>query len=666
MSGAQTNDSKSIADKPQGAISMAQNPAEATGIRHAVNPGKSTMQRVENLSKFEDLYKMLSATKRRMEMQFLAIPPEIYIRPDIEQEEKQNLLDEDKDLINSLSLDDHFWVNNTFISKSVIREAEKVFLADRETFLWVKVFNNNMYLAVTRSTGIREDPFEVKYFHYDRTYELNDDITNSDIFNGIGVSIQTYINKGYIQTEFDDQNSIPIIFCFTDLIKSRSPIEKNAHRVWDRSTFKGEIVGKNYCKEFARALQLIDSKKKIEFTTISPLLSSNFLSYYCFDTFDEDKRPAANCDFLGGLSVQEFLDCRKIKAYELKETNLTKIYPDSVTKGKDSKSMIISNNYMRIGHIDGFERSVIYKFLTQNERNYFDQNIEEVRYLFSRIASPFKQAQLLQTYIRNHPLFLNNEKLEEKPIVDLKLFDYFLQEEYKDHGSILHPYTFELIGKEINTFAKFIMKRCLSFSALALLSAIERKYYTQIEPKYSAGSSPIVRICIRADDRGLAKTFEDSIVEYLNNGAEIFWTQRRQDLKAPTFEIVSTFDSMFSGSHVYTKYLRTLIPRDYWDEKEDESNREEIKERKRKYKEAWDARIKEIEKFNELAKQAMNHIATVKSSDEKDLSQSNDREDLKSTIKRMCGYGDIGEFEAVCITPGAKSSNKSQTKSGKD
>ncbi|MEN2497653.1 MAG: hypothetical protein MHMPM18_002017 [Marteilia pararefringens] len=67
------------------------------------------------------------------------------------------------------------------------------------------------------------------------------------------------------------------------------------------------------------------------------------------------------------------------------------------------------------------------KYLTQNERNYFDENPEEVRYLFSRIASPFKVAQLLQTYIRNHPLFLNNEKLEEKPIVDLKRFDYFLQ-----------------------------------------------------------------------------------------------------------------------------------------------------------------------------------------------------------------------------------------------
>ncbi|MEN2495495.1 MAG: hypothetical protein MHMPM18_005199 [Marteilia pararefringens] len=486
MSGAQTDNSKSIADKPREKFSMPQKPVDATGIKHAVNPGKSTMQRVENLSKFEELYKMLSALKRRMEKQNFAIPSQIYMRSDLKQEEKQNLLED--------------------------------------------------------------------------------------------------------------------------------PLEQIAHSVWDRSTFKGEIVGKNYCQEFARALQLIDSKKKIEFTTISPLNSSNFLSYYCFDKFDKDKRPAANYDFLGGLSVQEFIDCKKIEAYELQETNLTKIYPNAVTKGKDSKSVIIANSYIRIGQNDGFERSVIYKYLTQNERNYFDQNSEEMRYLFSRIASPFKLAQLLQTYIRNHPLFLNNEKLEEKPIVDLKRFDYFLQEEYKDHGSILHPFTFELIGKEINNFAKFIMKRCLSFSALALLSAIERKYYTQIEPKYPAGSSPIVRISMREDDRGLAKTFEESIVEYLNNGAEIFWTQRRKDLKPPTFELVSAFDSMFSGSHVYTKYLRTLIPRDYWDEKEDETNREERKERKRKYQIAWDARMKEIEKFNELAKQAINNIATIESS----------------------------------------------------
>ncbi|MEN2496598.1 MAG: hypothetical protein MHMPM18_005229 [Marteilia pararefringens] len=665
MSGAQTDDSKSIADKPREKFSMPQKPVEATGIKHAVNPGKSTMQRVENLSKFEELYKILSAIKRRKEMRYFAIPPEIYIRSDLKKEEKENLLEEDKKLRNSLSPDAHFWINNTFISKAVIREAEKVFLEDKETFLWVEVNQNNMYLAVTRSTGIREDPFEVKYFHYERTYEKDDDITNSDIFNGIGVSIQTYITNGYIQTEFDGQDSIPMIFCFAAFHNSISPIEKIATDVWDRSTFKSGIIGKNYCREFARALQLIDSKKKIEFSTIAPLYSSNFLSYYCFETFDEDKRPAANYNFLDGLFVQEFTDCKQIKGYEVNETDLTKIYPDSVTKGKDSKSMIVSDRYALIGKHNGFEKEVIYRFLTQNERNYFDQNVEESQYLYSRIASPFKVAQLLQTYIRNHPLFLNNEKLEEKPIVDLKRFDYFLQEEYKDHGSILHPFTFELIGKEINNFAKFIMKRCLSFSALALLSAIERKYYTQIEPKYSAGSSPIVRISIREDDRGLAKNFEDSIVEYLNNGAEIFWTQRRKDLKSPTFEIISAFDSMFSGSHVYTKYIRTLIPKDYWDEEENENNRDEIKERKRKYKIVWDARVKELEKFNELAKQAMNNIATMETSEEIDFSSVQDKKEFKSTIQRMCGFGDIGQIEAVYYTPGPKSSSKSQTTEGK-
>ncbi|MEN2496654.1 MAG: hypothetical protein MHMPM18_001146 [Marteilia pararefringens] len=206
------------------------------------------------------------------------------------------------------------------------------------------------------------------------------------------------------------------------------------------------------------------------------------------------------------------------------------------------------------------------------------------------------------------------------------------------------------------------MKRCLSFSALALLSAIERKYYTQIEPKYPAGSSPIVRISMREDDRGLAKTFEESIVKYLNNGAEIFWTQRRKDLKPPTFELISAFNSMFSGSHVYTKYLRTLIPRDYWDEHEDETNSEERKERKRKYQIAWDARMKEIEKFNELAKQAMNNIATMESSKEIDFSQPEDKQDLKSTLEKMFGFGDIGKIEAVYITPAPTSVNNSQTK----
>ncbi|MEN2496407.1 MAG: hypothetical protein MHMPM18_000928 [Marteilia pararefringens] len=94
ISGAQTDNSKSIADKPREKFSMPQNPADATGIKHAVNPGKSTMERVENLNKFEDLYKMLSAIKRNMEMDFYAIPPEIYIRSDLDKTEKKNLLDE--------------------------------------------------------------------------------------------------------------------------------------------------------------------------------------------------------------------------------------------------------------------------------------------------------------------------------------------------------------------------------------------------------------------------------------------------------------------------------------------------------------------------------------------------------------------------------------------
>ncbi|MEN2497170.1 MAG: hypothetical protein MHMPM18_005165 [Marteilia pararefringens] len=433
MSGAQTDNTESIADKPQEKISMSQNPEEATGIKHAVNPGKSTMQRVEDLGKFEELYKMLSAIKRENEMEDFAIPPEIYIRSDLAKEEKKILLQEDKILRISSSLDDDFPIHNTFISKAVIREAKKVFLEDKETFLWVEFCYNNMILAVTRSTGIREDPFEAKYFQYDQTYEINDDITNSDIFNAICVSIQTYITNGYIQTEFDNQASIPIIVCFSDGIYLNSPIEHIACEDSDKTTFKREIIGKNYCREFARALQLIKSNKTIEFTTIDPTYSSNFLSFYCFETFDEDKIPAASCNFMDGFSFLEFLDCKEIEDYELEDTDLTKIFPDSVSDEKDSKSVIVLNYFDEIGQNIGFGREVISGFLTQHERNYFDQLIEESRFQYSKIASPFGLTQLLQAYIRNHPLFLDNEKLEEKPIVNLERLDYFLQEEYKDH-----------------------------------------------------------------------------------------------------------------------------------------------------------------------------------------------------------------------------------------
>ncbi|MEN2497026.1 MAG: hypothetical protein MHMPM18_001466 [Marteilia pararefringens] len=137
--------------------------------------------------------------------------------------------------------------------------------------------------------------------------------------------------------------------------------------------------------------------------------------------------------------------------------------------------------------------------------------------------------------------------------------------------------------------------------------------------------------------------FPIELHEFLIAGSIAAAAALRKDLKSPTFEIVSAFDSMFSGSHVYTKYLRTLIPRDYWDEKEDESNREEIKERKRKYKIAWNARMEEIEEFNELDKQAMNNIATMETSEQIDFSQPKDKKDLKTNLKRSVDSEILGK-----------------------
>ncbi|MEN2499028.1 MAG: hypothetical protein MHMPM18_005154 [Marteilia pararefringens] len=396
-------------------------------------------------------------------------------------------------------------------------------------------------------------------------------------------------------------------------------------------------------------MQLIICKKKIEFTTHMPLHSGNFLSFYCFKTFKEDKRPHANYNFLQGLGVQEFVYCPKVKQQNLSSAKLERIYPDSVLKGEGSKSVIISNSFYQIGKYNGFERNVIFKFLTKFERFNFDTNPTIGNDIFAQIASPLRQAIHLQNYIRNHALYLINPKLEEEPVVNAERFDYFLRNKYKDHCSILHPYTFKLIGADINRFAKFVMKRCLSFSALALLATIERKYYSEIEPKYKSGTTPKVLISIRDDDKGISNGFETSIIEYLDEGARIFWKQRRNDLESPKFEIISDFDSCISGNHILTKYLRTLIPKDYWEKNQTKEDIENLAKRRVSYMKTLKVYREEREKEENEIKHMIHNLAGLDVFNEIDLTSTCDKEDLKSMLEKSCGFENIGEIESVQV-----------------
>ncbi|MEN2497277.1 MAG: hypothetical protein MHMPM18_005172 [Marteilia pararefringens] len=649
MSEAVQDVSKKECSKPKLDLTMPSKPMNEERSEYSVNPRKSTVKRVESLGNMEELYEMLSAVKRRKTSLEFGIAPELTIRSDIDENERINLLEKDEKLRNSLSTDDGFVSLSSLISKAVIKAAEKVFLKNSEKFLFVEIFGNNMYLAVTWSTGKKQDPFVVKFFQYGRTYVPGDEIENSEIFNGIAIGIQEFINSSHIKQEFEEQGTIPIICCFSDYAYVRSPIERISRRVGYMSTFKSEIVGKNYCKEFAQTMQLIISKKKIEFTTVVPLHSGNFMSFYCFNTFDENKRPHANYDFLRGLSVQEFVDCPKVNNMNLAGTNLKKIYPESVLQGDGSKSLIIANSFFQIGRSEGFERNVIYKFLTKFERFNFDTNTQIGDDIFSQLASPRRQAIHLQNYIRNHRLYLINPKLEEEPVVNMERFDYFLQDKFKDHSSILHPYTFKLIGADINRFAKFVMKRCLSFSALALLATIDRKYYKEIEPKYKSGTTPKVLISIREDDKGLSNGFESSIIKYLDEGASIFWNQRRKDLESPRFEIISDFHSCISGCHILTKYLRSLIPHDYWVKNQSQADKEELEKRRISYKIALDAYLKvKKEEDNEL-KQMMANFPELDIFKGIDLINLCNTGDLKPTLEQNCGFSDMGEIEAFQV-----------------
>ncbi|MEN2495866.1 MAG: hypothetical protein MHMPM18_000451 [Marteilia pararefringens] len=155
------------------------------------------------------------------------------------------------------------------------------------------------------------------------------------------------------------------------------------------------------------------------------------------------------------------------------------------------------------------------------------------------------------------------------------------------------------------------MKRCLSFSSIALLASIERKYYRDIEPKYPSGSTPVVRISIRESNRGKAEKFEESIVKYLEYGARIFWNQRRQDLESPKFEIISDFNCRIVGNHIFTKYLRTLIPHDYWVQEVDKTNRAELEGRKKEFQNAWSSKMCYNKQQDDHVKQATDKVAII-------------------------------------------------------
>ncbi|MEN2499662.1 MAG: hypothetical protein MHMPM18_005176 [Marteilia pararefringens] len=189
-----SEESKTGGNKLKEKLSMPIKPEGNKGEKYDVDPGTSTVKRVENLSNFEELYTMLSAGKRKRTMEEFGVSPIMPIRSDVEKEEKINLQQKDAQLISSLSINDGCASQSTFISKAVIREAEKVSLQDKEKYLWVEVFQNNMYLAVTRSTGNKDNPFVVNFLHYERTYVPGDDIMNSDVLMLIGLLLLMHSN----------------------------------------------------------------------------------------------------------------------------------------------------------------------------------------------------------------------------------------------------------------------------------------------------------------------------------------------------------------------------------------------------------------------------------------------------------------------------------------
>ncbi|MEN2499658.1 MAG: hypothetical protein MHMPM18_005187 [Marteilia pararefringens] len=170
MTDSNQNKTNSVSKSFEGEIIMQSNERLEDRTEHQVEPGPSTMKKIESFGNTEELYDMLSGVKRRKTWQEFIIAPELTIRSDVEKTERINLLEKDKKLRNSLSRDDGFFSESTFISKAVIKEGEKVFLQNSEKFLFVEVFGNNMYLAVTWATGNEEKPFSVNFLQYERTY----------------------------------------------------------------------------------------------------------------------------------------------------------------------------------------------------------------------------------------------------------------------------------------------------------------------------------------------------------------------------------------------------------------------------------------------------------------------------------------------------------------
>ncbi|MEN2499902.1 MAG: hypothetical protein MHMPM18_005182 [Marteilia pararefringens] len=83
--------SKTGGNKLKEKLSMPIKPEGNKGEKYDVDPGTSTVKRVENLRNFEELYTMLSAVKRRRTMREFGVSPIMPIRSDVEKEEKINL-----------------------------------------------------------------------------------------------------------------------------------------------------------------------------------------------------------------------------------------------------------------------------------------------------------------------------------------------------------------------------------------------------------------------------------------------------------------------------------------------------------------------------------------------------------------------------------------------
>ncbi|MEN2495675.1 MAG: hypothetical protein MHMPM18_000270 [Marteilia pararefringens] len=166
----------------------------------------------------------------------------------------------------------------------------------------------------------------------------------------------------------------------------------------------------------------------------------------------------------------------------------------------------------------------------------------------------------LEQFIVGHEVYLKGPKLDDQPALTIEGFNNFTRRNFSDSQKLLHPQTFKSIGRDINRYAKFLVKRSLFLSSLALAASADQIYNGNIGTECEPGSTPIVQLSMHHGDVDcLPHAYNRSIAEYFTRIAGSFWAELRQGIKPPKFAILHAKNRKIEEKSLNTKFRDLIV-----------------------------------------------------------------------------------------------------------